>query len=126
MDIKKTYKLNNSDFLTKCFEMVNCMQTNKDKRLTEAEVKVITEFTALDETHKYDRFSLRGKKAVLASLASKGWSLKHHVLNIHISHLKQKGVIVEQSDKIKQLHPKLSEAFKNKKLTFTFELNNES
>lgn len=125
MDIKKTYKFNNEQFILKCFEMVNCMQSNKEKKLTDAEVKVITEFLILDSTHEHDRFSLRSKRQVIKNLETKGWKIVNHGINIHLSHLKKKGVVTTNSEKIKVLHPKLNEAFKNKKLTFTFELNND-
>lgn len=125
MDIKKTYKLSNEQFLTKCFELVNCMQSNQKKRLTDAEIKIITEFLSLDSTYEHDRFSIRSKRQVIKNLETKGWKIVNHGINIHLSHLKQKGVITDTPDKVKRLHPKLNEAFKNKKLTFTFELNND-
>lgn len=126
MDIKKTYKLSSEQFYYKCFEMVNCMQSTKEKKLSDSEIKVITEFILLDDTHRYDRFSLRGKKLVIKNLITKGWKVHGHILNIHLSHLQKKGIITEEPDKVKKLHPKLAEAFSNKRLTFTFELNNES
>lgn len=125
--ISKTYNdINKRDFYYKFFELYNVLQSAKFK-LSERQIEFISEFLALDEEEfKFTRFKAQGKKKVIDNIRLRTKEdISVQNLDATLSHLKKKGVLVEQKDRMKYLNPKIEKYInlENKSFEFIFKFN---
>jgi plasmid replication initiation protein len=106
--ITKTYKeLTVREFLIKFFEIMTLVETNLDKKLTKREIEVLVEFIMIPENIRFNRFKQEGKNIVIKNFSERGERLSTMNVNMNIVHLRAKGYIVEDVDRIKQVHPNI-------------------
>lgn len=111
--LTKTYKnLTQGGFLLKFFDIFNALQNNPDRRVTKSQAMLLTEFLLLEDKFKYNRFRIQGKRKVQEGLKQKyDWDVSITNINIFIRKMKDKGIIVEDTDKMKYLNPSLQKIF---------------
>lgn len=87
--------------LYKYFDLLNVAQPNPDKRLTETEAQLLTEFLLLPEKFSYQRFSHPAKKRVMASLDEElNWKLTIVNLNNKLYSMIEKGYLRRDTDSV--------------------------
>lgn len=86
--------------LYKYFELLNVAQPNPDKRLTEAEIHLLTEFILLpQDKFAYQRFSKVAKRKVMSSLITNlNWKLTQVNLNNKLYSMVEKGYLRRDTD----------------------------
>ncbi len=127
--ISKTYEsISKRDFYYKFFELFNVLQSNHKMKLTERQIDFLAEFLALDDSYKFTRFRAIGKKKVMDAFKQRtGEEISVQNLDATLSALKKKGILIEQTDKIKYLNPKIEKFIdpNSKSFEFIFKFNIE-
>ncbi len=125
--ISKTYEdISTRDFYYKFFELYNVLQSNLKLKLTENQIRFISEFLALDASFKYTRFKIQGKRQVIENIKARdNEEISVQNLDATLSLLKKKGIIIEQSDRMRYLNPKIEKFIdpNNKSFEFRFKFN---
>jgi len=124
--ISKTYdSISTRDFYYKFFELYNVLQNNKKLKLTERQIDFLAEFMALDSSFKFTRFKGLGKKKLIEIYKERGEEVSVQNLDATLSALKRKGLVIEQTDGMKYLNPKIEKFIdpNNKSFEFIFKFN---
>ena len=105
-------------------ELLNIVNPNPDNKLTEGEVKLLTEFILLPEKYSYQRFSRYAKPLILKTLKEVwDWELSPINLNSKIYELVNKGYIWRDEDGvlyIKEYLIKSAKLLDSRKITIEF------
>lgn len=125
--ISKTYEsISKREFYFKFFELYNVLQQNKDLKLTERQIDFLSEFLCLDDSYKFTRFKAQGKKKIIENIFKRtGVKVLVQNLDVALSALKKKNVLIEQTDGMKYLNPKIEKFLNspNKNFEFVFKFN---
>lgn len=106
--ITKTYKeLTKREFLIRFFDILTLVETDIDKKLTNGEIEAFVEFILLPDTIKYNRFKQEGKDIVISKFAERNVRMTSVNIHMKLVQIKKKGYIIEDVDKIKQIHPNI-------------------
>lgn len=125
--ISKTYEsISKREFYYKFFELYNVLQNNHKLKLTDRQIDFLAEFMSLDNSYKFTRFKNLGKKQVISNYKEKGEDISVQNLDATLHALKKKGVLIEQTDGVKYLNPKIEKFIDsdNKSFEFIFKFNN--
>lgn len=106
--ITKTYKeLTKREFLIRFFDILTLVETDIDKKLTNGEIEAFVEFILLPDSIKYNRFKQEGKDIVISKFAERNVRMTSVNIHMKLVQMKKKGYIIEDVDKIKQIHPNI-------------------
>lgn len=106
--ITKTYKeLTKREFLIRFFDILTLVETDIDKKLTNGEIEAFVEFILLPDTIKYNRFKQEGKDIVISKFAERNVRMTSVNIHMKLVQIRKKGYIIEDVDKIKQIHPNI-------------------
>lgn len=85
--------------ISRYLEILNIINTEPDKKLTDGEIRLLTEFILLPEKYSYQRFSRYAKPLVINNLKKYyDWDLRPINLNTKIYELVGKGYIWRDED----------------------------
>ena len=118
----------------KLFEILNSVQPDPTKRLTETELKLLTEFLLLPKKKfEYQRFSSLARTKVQEATKEQGWSLSRENINNKIYSILDKGYLRRDEDSviylanhIKALAFELLSVYDGSKPSFTLSIEFES
>lgn len=103
--ITKSYNdITIEEFYNIFFQLFNVLQTDTNK-LTKLQTKLLVEFLLLDDqVYKFTRFGYQGKRAVQQSYKAKyNKNMSLQRLHMFVILLKKRGIIYEDSDRVKYL-----------------------
>lgn len=123
--LSKTYNnITKRDFTLAFFRLFNTLQN--EKRLTESEIRILTEYILLKGIENSNRFKKDNTDKVVENLKTYyDWSTNPNSLKVTMStSLKRKGFIVVDSDRIKYVNPVimkyLNKAYSSGNMEFNF------
>lgn len=124
----KDYKdITRREFLYRFFDLRNVLEP-VEYRLTDKEIRLLTEVLLLPEQYKYSRFGTRAKKYLSRKLKEEGWDLSPQGLSTLLKHLESKGMIYKE-DGERMLHKNLLALIDKRRvnfsLSFTFSIKDE-
>lgn len=92
------------------FQLLNVLQKDSNK-ITKKQIRLLIEFLLLnDQEHKFTRFSKNGKLAVQKAFKEKyNKTVNMQQLHQFCLTLKKKGIIYEDSDRVKYINKQLKE-----------------
>lgn len=125
--ISKTYEsISKREFYYKFFELYNVLQNNHKLKLTDRQIDFLAEFMSLDNSYKFTRFKNLGKKQVISNYKEKGEDISVQNLDATLHALKKKAVLIEQTDGVKYLNPKIEKFIDSdsRSFEFIFKFNN--
>lgn len=98
-------------YLWKVFEIIDCMQMNKDNTTTKREKELMIEFLCLPKDYAKFRFSTQGKKKVKKNFENRyniNWTNQN--LNNKLYSLIRKGLLWRDSEEQIKFKPYISES----------------
>lgn len=125
--VKRYIGISRRDFLLVFFDLWNVLQ-KEEYRLTNKEIKILTEFLLLPDKFKYSRFSTQARKYVLKTVNEAGWGLTSQGLTQLIKALCDKGIVRLDQDGVKAIVQNLDILVNKNKteydLKFLFQIDN--
>lgn len=124
--ISKIYNTDRTAFYRKFFELYNVIQTSFKTKLRDREIDILAELIYLKPTLNFKLFKNEGKQAVIDRIQKRtGIELTMSNINTHLSELKKKGLILEQSDRMKYINPQILKYLEtdDKQFEFLFKFN---
>ncbi len=98
------------EFFGHMLEVLNVLQPEKGKRITQTEKDVLIGFFLLDsQKFRYQRFSRLAKKKVIEIFTSMGQKLTKENLNFKLYRLIDKGYLIRDEDNIVELKEYLND-----------------
>ena len=97
-------------FYKRILELINFTKTSMDKRMTEAEIDLLTLFLSLPDKFSYQRFSTLAKTKVMNMAEERGWKLSRVNINNKIYALIDKGFLRRDEDGVVYLTKSLQQA----------------
>lgn len=116
--VVKLRNLSQRDYLYKFFELVDCMQMDPDKKMSNSEKKVMVEFYDLPEAFENYRFLRMGRLEVMKRAAEHGWKLSRQNLNNRIYDLIGHGILYREPDGVLRAKPWIEKVIKNIKESY--------
>lgn len=121
-NIRKEYiGVSRKEFLLRFFELYNVLQ-KEDKKLTDSEIRLLTEILLLPEKYKYSRLSTSARRVLLEIVRKEGWNLSYQGLTQLVRALTEKGVLVEDIDGEKMPIPQLEALIDKERTEFSLEM----
>lgn len=120
--IRKAYiGVSREEFLLRFFDLWNVLQV-PDRRLTEKESRILTQFLLLPEKYRYSRLSTTGRRIVLGKVNAEGWKLSYQGLTQLVRSLGIKGVVIDDIDGQKKVLDSFEALIDKNRIEFNLEI----
>lgn len=112
------------------FKLINFVISDKDKRLSNSEIRLLALFMSLDhKKFQYQRFSTLAKKKVLELAKAQGWKLTSINITNKLYSLILKEFLTRDEDNVIYVSPKIvkgvMEIINNGKIEVTYEIHHK-